>query len=58
MVKIRLICRVFFIRRLSIKFIVLTIDGSAIIVKTLVEKLSSYENDYWDFTEYREKKRL
>ncbi|MGG2484067.1 MULTISPECIES: DNA methyltransferase [Brevibacillus] len=27
-------------------------------MKTLVEKLSSYENDYWDFTEYREKKAL
>jgi DNA modification methylase len=28
------------------------------IVKTLVEKLNSYENDYWDFTQYRDKKAL
>jgi DNA modification methylase len=27
-------------------------------LKTLVEKLNSYENNYWDFTEYREKKAL
>ncbi|MGG1638881.1 DNA methyltransferase [Paenibacillus sp. NRS-1760] len=27
-------------------------------MNTLVEKLNSYENDYWDFTEYRDKKAL